>query len=129
MCGIVGAIHFKEQPIEARLIEQMSNVLKHRGPDDAGVFVEGQVGLGHRRLKIIDLSAAGHQPMSNADETIWITFNGEIYNFLDLRKELERTGKAFASRSDTEVVVQAYEEWGEQCVERFNGMFAFGLWD
>jgi len=129
MCGIVGAIHLREQPIEARLIEQMANVLTHRGPDDAGVFVDGQVGLGHRRLKIIDLSSAGHQPMSNKDETIWITFNGEIYNFLELRNELERSGKSFASRSDTEVVVQAYEEWGQQCVERFNGMFAFGLWD
>ena len=129
MCGIVGVIHLTEQPVDARVIERMAVVLTHRGPDDAGTFVDGHVGFGHRRLKIIDVSSAGHQPMSNKDETIWITFNGEIYNFLELRAELERTGRAFVSRSDTEVVIQAYEEWGEQCVERFNGMFAFGLWD
>ena len=129
MCGIVGVIHLREQPVQARVIEQVADSLKHRGPDDAGVFVDGQVGLGHRRLKIIDVSPAGHQPMANKDETIWITYNGEIYNFLDLRKELEGCGRSFASRSDTEVVIQAYEEWGEQCVQRFNGMFALGLWD
>jgi asparagine synthase (glutamine-hydrolysing) len=129
MCGIVGVIHLKGQPAEAGVIQQVSDVLRHRGPDDAGVVVDGHVGLGHRRLKIIDVSSAGHQPMSNKDETIWITFNGEIYNFLELRAELERSGRTFVSRSDTEVVIQAYEEWGEKCIERFNGMFAFGLWD
>src|SRR5712691_4942190 len=127
MCGIVGAIHFNQQPVRAAVIEQMANTLKHRGPDDAGVFVDGMVGLGHRRLKIIDLSPAGHQPMCNEDGTIWVTYNGEIYNFLELRLELIHRGHTFGSQTDTEVIVHAYEEWGEQCVEHFNGMFAFGL--
>lgn len=129
MCGIVGSIHFDQRPVQPGYIEQMANVLKHRGPDDAGVFIDRSVGLGHRRLKIIDLSPAGHQPMSNADETVWITFNGEIYNFPELRNDLIRLGRTFVSRSDTEVILQAYEQWGDQCVERFNGMFAFGIWD
>ena len=111
------------------MIERMAAVLQHRGPDDAGVFVDGIVGLGHRRLKIIDLSPRGHQPMSNEDGTIWVTYNGEIYNFPELREKLVHQGHTFSSRTDTEVIVHAYEEWGEQCVERFNGMFAFGLWD
>lgn len=129
MCGIVGAIHFNQQPVGADVIEQMANTLKHRGPDDAGVFVDGMVGLGHRRLKIIDLSPAGHQPMCNEDGTIWVTYNGEIYNFLELRPELIHRGHTFSSQTDTEVIVHAYEEWGEHCVEHFNGMFAFALWD
>jgi asparagine synthase (glutamine-hydrolysing) len=129
MCGIVGAIHFDGRQINALQIEAMAGVLTHRGPDDAGILIEGTVGLGHRRLKIIDLSPSGHQPMTNQDQTIWITFNGEIYNFLELRKELIQSGKTFISRSDTEVIIRAYEEWGEECVQHFNGMFAFGLWD
>jgi asparagine synthase (glutamine-hydrolysing) len=129
MCGIVGAIHFHQQPVAAYVIEHMANVLHHRGPDDAGVFVDGIAGLGHRRLKIIDLSPAGHQPMSNEDGTVWVTYNGEIYNFQELREELCRRGHRFSSRTDTEVIVHAYEEWGERCVERFNGMFALGLWN
>jgi asparagine synthase (glutamine-hydrolysing) len=129
MCGIVGAIYFNHQPVRAEVIEQMADALRHRGPDDAGVFVDGVVGLGHRRLKIIDLSPAGHQPMGNEDGTIQVTYNGEIYNFPELREELVRRGHTFSSRTDTEVIVHAYEEWGEDCAERFNGMFAFGLWD
>jgi asparagine synthase (glutamine-hydrolysing) len=129
MCGIVGAVHFDQQPVRACAIQQMNDILRHRGPDDAGVLVDGAAGLGHRRLTIIDLSPAGHQPMSNEDGTIWVTYNGEIYNFPELREELSRRGHTFSSRTDTEVIVHGYEEWGERCVERFNGMFAFGLWD
>jgi asparagine synthase (glutamine-hydrolysing) len=129
MCGIVGAVHFNQQPVHACAIQQMSDMLRHRGPDDAGVLEAGIAGLGHRRLKIIDLSPAGHQPMSNEDGTIWVTYNGEIYNFSELREELAQRGHIFSSRTDTEVIVHGYEEWGERCVERFNGMFAFGLWD
>jgi asparagine synthase (glutamine-hydrolysing) len=129
MCGIVGAIYFNHQPVRAEVIEHMADALRHRGPDDAGVFLDKVVGLGHRRLKIIDLSPAGRQPMGNEDGTIHVTYNGEIYNFPELREELIRQGHSFSSRSDTEVIVHAYEQWGERCVERFNGMFAFGLWD
>jgi asparagine synthase (glutamine-hydrolysing) len=129
MCGIVGAIYLNGQLVQADVIERMASALRHRGPDDAGVFVDGAAGLGHRRLKIIDLSPAGHQPMSNEDGTIWLTYNGEIYNFPQLREELIHRGHTFSSQSDTEVIVHAYEEWGERCVERFNGMFAFGIWD
>ncbi len=129
MCGIVGAIYLNQQPVRADVIERMASALQHRGPDDAGVFVDGMAGLGHRRLKIIDLSPAGHQPMSNEDGAIWITYNGEIYNFQELREELIQRGHRFSSRSDTEVIVHAYEEWRERCVERMNGMFAFGIWD
>jgi asparagine synthase (glutamine-hydrolysing) len=129
MCGIVGAVYFDRESVRAEVIGHMSDALRHRGPDDAGVFVDGWAGLGHRRLKIIDLSPAGHQPMSNEDRTVHVTYNGEIYNFRGLRDELVHRGHVFASRTDTEVIVHAYEEWGERCVERFNGMFAFGLWD
>ncbi len=129
MCGIVGVIHLDRVGIQPRLLERMAGMLRHRGPDDAGVFVHGHVGLGHRRLKIIDLSAAAHQPISNEDGTVWVTYNGEIYNFAELRDELLRHGHTFASRSDSEVIVHAYEEWGERCVDRFNGMFAYALWD
>lgn len=129
MCGIVGAIYFNGEPVRPDVIGRMADALRHRGPDDGGVFVDGSAGLGHRRLKIIDLSPAGHQPMGNEDGTIWVTYNGEIYNFPELREELMRRGHAFSSRSDTEVIVHGYEEWGERCAERFNGMFAFGIWD
>src|SRR5438034_8192089 len=104
MCGIVGAIYLNQQPARADVIERMASALRHRGPDDAGVFVNDVAGLGHRRLKIIDLSPMGHQPMSNEDGTTWITYNGEIYNFPELRQELVHRGHTFSSRSDTEVI-------------------------
>jgi len=129
MCGIAGALHFNRAPVEADRIQAMTDVLTHRGPDDQGVYVFRSMGLGHRRLAIIDLSPAGKQPMTNEDRTIWITFNGEIYNFMDMRQELERKGHRFQSATDTEVVIHAYEEWGIDCLKRLNGMFAFGLWD
>jgi asparagine synthase (glutamine-hydrolysing) len=111
----------------------MGAALRHRGPDDEGVWVNGDcspaAGLAHRRLSIIDVSSAGHQPMTNEDETVWITYNGEIYNHTALRRDLERAGHVYHSHTDTETVVHAYEEWGDSFMERFDGMFAFGLWD
>jgi asparagine synthase (glutamine-hydrolysing) len=106
----------------------MASAIRHRGPDGEGFFIGGRVGLGHRRLSIIDLTG-GAQPISNEDDTIQIVFNGEIYNFIELRKELEAAGHQFKTRSDTEVILHGYEEWGVDCVSRFNGMFAFAVWD
>jgi asparagine synthase (glutamine-hydrolysing) len=128
MCGICGAFNFSEAPVDRELIDRMTNVIRHRGPDGAGSFLSGYVGLGHRRLSIIDLSG-GSQPISNEDGSIQIVFNGEIYNFLELRQELGRKGHVFSTQSDTEVIVHGYEEWGKDCVSRFNGIFAFALWD
>jgi asparagine synthase (glutamine-hydrolysing) len=129
MCGICGKLNFDaEQPVEAGLIQRMMGLLQHRGPDGAGEFRAGPVGLGHRRLSIIDLDT-GAQPMSNEDGTIWLVYNGEIYNFEELREELVRRGHRFKSSSDTEVIVHMYEEMGDRCVTRFRGMFAFTLWD
>lgn len=129
MCGIAGVLRFDGGPVDAGLVKAMTDSLAHRGPDGEGYHVAGAVGLGHRRLAIIDLSSAGHQPMTNEDGSVWITFNGEIYNFHEVRKTLEPLGHRFRSRTDTEVVIHAYEEWGVDCVHRFNGMFAFALWD
>ncbi len=106
----------------------MRDVMIHRGPDHGGEWLGGHAALGHRRLSIIDLSPLGHQPMSNEDGTVWVTFNGEIYNFPELRKELEHK-HAFRSHSDTEVIVHGYEEWGTGVVSRLDGMFAIGVWD
>ncbi|MEP7200639.1 MAG: hypothetical protein ABI874_12535 [Chloroflexota bacterium] len=106
----------------------MINTLRHRGPDGEGYHVDGQVGIGHRRLSIIDLST-GDQPMCNEDGTVWITYNGEVYNYLELRRELADRGHHFRTNSDTEVVIHAYEEYGVDCVRRFNGMFAFAIDD
>jgi len=130
MCGICGKIYFdRSQAVDGRLLESMAAVLKHRGPDDSGTYVAGHVGLGHQRLSIIDLSAAGHQPMSNEDASIWIVYNGEIYNFEELRRELEVKGHAFKSHTDTEVIIHLYEEHGPACVHKLRGMFAFAIWD
>lgn len=129
MCGIAGLLRFDGAAIDADTLCQMTNAIAHRGPDGEGHYIHQQIGLGHRRLAIIDLSEAGRQPMSNEDGTIWVTFNGEIYNFMEVRNELLRKGHVFCSQSDTEVIVHAYEEWGVDCLSRFNGMFAFGLWD
>ncbi|NEQ64715.1 MAG: asparagine synthase (glutamine-hydrolyzing) [Symploca sp. SIO2D2] len=129
MCGIAGCIHFDGTPAKVEVIKRMTDAIAHRGPDGEGVYLSGSVALGHRRLAIIDLSTAGKQPLSNEDETIWVTFNGEIYNFLEIRRELLKLGHKFQSQTDTEVIVHAYEEWGTECLHRFNGMFAFVLWD
>lgn len=127
MCGIVGIIR-SGKPAGKEEIERMTSALSHRGPDGSGIWREHNVAIGHRRLSIIDLET-GQQPMCNEDGTVWITYNGELYNFPDLRKNLEERGHRFKTRSDTEVIVHAYEEWRDACVERFRGMFAFGIVD
>jgi asparagine synthase (glutamine-hydrolysing) len=129
MCGIAGVLYFDGTHAQADLLKRMADSIAHRGPDGEGFYLDGPLGLGHRRLAIIDLSPAGVQPMSNEDKTVWVTFNGEVYNFAEVRRELERRGHSFRSATDTEVIVHAYEEWGTECLERLNGMFAFGLWD
>jgi len=128
MCGICGAFDLKGRPVQADLIRRMSNALRHRGPDGEGYYVSEYVGLGHRRLSIIDLEG-GDQPITNEDGSLQVIFNGEIYNFIELREELERRGHIFKTRSDTEVIVHSYEEWGLDCPSHFNGMFAFAIWD
>jgi len=158
MCGIVGMWHLNGSPVEPECLVSMGNVLIHRGPDDYGYVllnmdgrdqknrniefrkVEGingdrallasyTFGLGHHRLSIIDLSPAAHQPMCNEDGKIWVVFNGEIYNFQDIRIDLKRSGHIFKSKSDTEVILHGYEEWGVECLNHFRGMFAFAIWD
>src|SRR6185503_19231236 len=119
--------------VDPRLLETMRDTMTHRGPDGAGSWIsdDGNVGLAHRRLSIIDLSTSASQPMANGDRTVWVTFNGEIYNHVELRNELKRLGRTEwqTDHSDTEVILQAYEAWGIDCIKRFRGMFAFGLWD
>ena len=130
MCGICGKVYFdREYAVTRQELLQMSCTLAHRGPDGEGVWADGNVGLAHRRLAIIDLRAVAAQPMSNADGSVWITFNGEIYNFRDLRADLEARGHMFRTQSDTEVIIHAYEEYGRDCLERLRGMFAFAIWD
>jgi asparagine synthase (glutamine-hydrolysing) len=130
MCGIAGIVELKSGIEPSReVLARMADVLRHRGPDDQGVAVIGAAGLAHRRLAIIDLSPAGHQPMFGAAGAHAIAFNGEIYNFLEIRADLESKGHTFATRSDTEVILRAYEEWGDAFVGRLNGMFALALWD
>ena len=128
MCGICGVFDVTGAPVEQSLIQRMTMLIRHRGPDGAGSFVSGRVGLGHRRLSIIDL-AGGAQPLANEDGTLQVVFNGEIYNYIELRDELIQKGHRFQTHSDTEVIVHGYEEWGDNCLQRFNGIFAFALWD
>jgi len=129
MCGICGIVKFDaDDAVSPALLEAMTDRISHRGPDAFGYFLEKQVGLGHRRLSIIDLSG-GKQPMFNEDGTVVIVFNGEIYNFAELTAELVARGHVFNTRSDTETIIHAYEEYGDDCVTRFRGMFAFALWD
>ncbi len=150
MCGIAGLLQRDRRPVDPDVLVRMTRSLVHRGPDEEGYFLnrpdaagcyagvplrglarrggDGHVGLGHRRLSIIDLKT-GQQPLSNEDGTIWITFNGEIYNFAELRRELEAKGHSFRTNSDTEMIVHAWEEWGEEACKRFRGMFAFAVWD
>jgi asparagine synthase (glutamine-hydrolysing) len=134
MCGICGTMSFSDAfDTSERTVKAMCEVMSHRGPDDAGVASwpssRGRVALGHRRLAIVDLSPAGHNPMSNEDGSLWVTFNGEIYNHAELREELEAKGHRYRSHTDTETIVHLYEEEGPQCVERLQGMFAIALWD
>jgi asparagine synthase (glutamine-hydrolysing) len=129
MCGIIGVVERKG--VDEDLLLEMRETMVHRGPDDSGLWIsrDRTVGLGHRRLSIIDLSEAGKQPMADCNEQIWITFNGEIYNFQEIRDELKKRGYRFRTQTDTEIIVDAYKEWGTDCLERFNGMFAFGIYD
>ncbi len=129
MCGICGKIYFDaQQQVEPSLLEKMCDAISHRGPDESGIHVAGHVGLGHRRLSIIDLST-GQQPMCNARKDLWIVYNGEVYNFAQLRVDLERKGYEFQTHSDTEVIIHLYDEYGTDCVNYLRGMFAFGIWD
>lgn len=132
MCGIVSYINLSGNPIRSTAFQRMTDIVCHRGPDDQGIEVFRStpfVALGHRRLSIIDRSAAGHQPMADKEDLLWIVFNGDIFNFKELRQELQGRGYPFRSNSDTEVLLCAYKEWGEKCLEKLNGMFAFAIWD
>jgi asparagine synthase (glutamine-hydrolysing) len=128
MCGIAGLLKLKAAPVEENLLRGMIGALAHRGPDDSGVFTDSNVGLAHARLSIIDL-AGGHQPMSIENGSLWITFNGEIFNYVELREELQKRGHRFSTRSDTEVILRLYLEEGEECVHDLNGQWAFAIWD
>ena len=147
MCGICGIFNFTKPLAEPEIIKNMADVLVHRGPDGEGFYINsfsmpffvgdskvqrtdgiGNVVLGHRRLSIIDLDG-GHQPLTNEDGTLWVTYNGEIYNFLEIQDFLKSKGHVFRTNCDTEVIVHGYEEWGSDCVCKFRGMFAFAIWD
>ncbi len=129
MCGIAGLVAVdgldRDAPARAR---RMRDVLTHRGPDEAGLHCDEHAALAHRRLSIVDLST-GQQPLSNEDGSVWVVFNGEIYNHADVRHELEACGHQYRTKSDTETIVHGYEQWGDDCVQRLRGMFAFALWD
>jgi asparagine synthase (glutamine-hydrolysing) len=129
MCGIVGVLRGDGAPISEALLRGMRDTLVHRGPDDAGLYLKGPIGLGVRRLSVLDLTPTGHQPMANCDGTLWIVFNGEIYNYVELRQELSSAGHRFVSHSDTEVLLHLYAQFGKECLRRLNGMFAFAVWD
>ncbi len=129
MCGICGKINLKGLSVDENLLNRMTSCLAHRGPDDEGIYANKNIGLGHRRLSIIDLSPLAHQPMSNEDKSVWIVYNGEIYNFLELRGELVKKGHVFRSKSDTEAIIHLYEEYGIECLKYLRGMFAFAIWD
>src|SRR5687767_3785047 len=128
MCGIAGLLRQDGRPVDGELLRRMTDVLAHRGPDGHGFHVDGAVGLGHRRLSIIDL-ATGSQPMATADGALWISYNGEVYNFQELRRELMALGYEFRTTSDTEVILQGYRAWGVEVLGRLRGMFAFAIWD
>ena len=129
MCGIAGILHLNGKPMDIEVLQPMTDAIAHRGPDGEGQWAKGHVGLGHRRLAILDLSEAGRQPMSTSDGRYTITYNGEVYNFQELRRELEKLGHQFRSHTDTEVILCAYTEWREKALDRFNGMFALAIWD
>ncbi len=129
MCGITGILNSNGDPASAVVLRRMTDRLAHRGPDGDGIYCDGPVGLGHRRLAIIDLTAAGHQPMVSQSGRYALTYNGEIYNYQELRLELEARGHLFHSRTDSEVLLNAFAEWGIACLDRLNGMFAFAIWD
>src|ERR1041385_6280081 len=128
MCGITGIVRRDGAPVDRDLLAKMNGAIHHRGPDEDGFYFNDGVGLAMRRLAIIDL-ARGQQPIHNADRTAWIVFNGEIYNYLELRAKLEKLGHTFYTDSDTEAIVHAYDEFGTDCPKHLRGMFAFAIWD
>ena len=128
MCGIAGFLNTDGSPADERLVCRMTDIIAHRGPDGSGHYISGEVALGHRRLSIIDL-ATGGQPMSNENDSVWVTYNGEIFNHADIRPELEAAGHRYKSHCDTETIIHAYEQWGDQSVTRYRGMFAYAIWD
>ena len=128
MCGIAGITNFSGQTPSEDLLKLMTDVIEHRGPDGSGAYISGGIAFGHRRLSIIDL-AGGHQPMTTSDDRVTITYNGEIYNFPELREELKALGYQFKTSGDTEVILQAYHAWGPKSVERIRGMFAYAIHD
>src|ERR1019366_4767146 len=129
MCGIAGFVNKRGEPASQDVLSAMTHAVRHRGPDGSGVYVQRNLGLGHRRLAIIDLSDAANQPMHSTDGGLTIVFNGEIYNYVEIRQELKQCGHVFSTQSDTEVILEAYAKWGSECVQRFNGMWAFALYD
>ena len=130
MCGISGVFHYRDgAPADRALLERQAQAMQHRGPDDSGVWCEGPAGFGHRRLAIVDLSPGGHQPMANEDGTLWVTYNGELYGWPELRARLAARGHRFRGSSDTEALLHLYEERGTGLFEELRGMFAFGLYD
>lgn len=129
MCGIAGIFNLNREPVDSASIQKMTAMLSHRGPDGQGLYIDDFIALGHRRLAILDLSPLGSQPMVSDDKNYAITYNGEIYNYLEIKADLESLGHQFRSHSDAEAVLHAYIEWGDKCVHRFNGMFAFAIWD
>ncbi|MDD5673594.1 MAG: asparagine synthase (glutamine-hydrolyzing), partial [Chitinivibrionales bacterium] len=128
MCGIAGIAYHDRRPVSPELLRRMSQILAHRGPDDQGEFIAEGIGLSHRRLSIIDLKT-GRQPLYNEDNSLVIIYNGEIYNYRELRRDLERFNHRFRTNSDTEVVLHAFEQWGPECLSTFNGMFGFAIYD
>src|ERR1051325_10626174 len=129
MCGIAGIVNLAEaDPIGEQDLRRMLGMIRHRGPDQFGIYLDRFAGLGNARLSIIDLSS-GQQPISNEDGSLWIVFNGEIFNYVELRPELEALGHRFTTESDTEVLLHMYEEYGPRCLERLNGQFAFAVWN
>lgn len=129
MCGICGQLNFEDNlPVNLEVLKKITNTMVHRGPDDEGYYISGSIGLGFRRLSIIDLEG-GHQPMSDVEKSVWVVFNGEIYNFQELRTELEGCGHVFRTRSDTEVIVYGYKQWGDRVLDHLNGMFGLAIWD
>ncbi len=129
MCGIAGIYNLNGQGADIEKAERMIEIIKHRGPDDRGFYARENIALGQCRLSILDLSPRGHQPMTNEDKSLWIVFNGEIYNYLELKAELKRLGHDFRTNTDTEVILHAYEQWGKDCLNKFNGMWAFAVWN
>jgi len=131
MCGIAGIVHLNSDKVSSEKLKKFTDSMFHRGPDGAGyeIFENELVGFGHRRLSILDLSDAGKQPMFSHDKKLLITYNGEVYNFLEIKRELEKIGIRFITQSDTEIILQAYRQWGINCLNLFNGMFAIAIWD